>query len=96
MDSLRDDNKYKLKVDIEIDNALKQLRQIKKEVKEVVKECDYELNKLSLKRKDMLVVKLNGIYKQSEIKRIEKEIRKKLNRKVLVINQGIELAVIEK
>ena len=96
MASLRDDNKYKLKVDIEIDNALKQLRQIKKEVKEVVKECDYELNKLSLKRKDILVVKLNGIYKQSEIKRIEKEIRKKLNRKVLVINQGIELAVIEK
>ena len=90
------DNTYTLKVDIEIDNALKQLTKIKREVKEVVKECDYELNKLSLKRKDILVVKLNGMFKQETIKQIEKELKKKLHRKVLVFNKGIELEKIER
>lgn len=90
------DNTYTLNVDIEIDNALQQLRTIKKEVREVVKECDYELNKLSLKRKDILVVKLNGMFKQTTIKQIEKELRKKLHRKVLVLNKGIELEIIER
>ena len=90
------DNTYTLKVDIEIDNALKQLRQVKKEVKEVVKECDYELNKLYLKRKDILVVKLNVIFKQTTIKQIEKELRKKLHRKVLVLNKDIELETIQR
>lgn len=90
------DNKYTLKVDIQIDNALQQLRTIKKEVREVVKECDYELNKLLLKRKDILVVRLNGLFKQSDIEQIEKKLKKKLHRKVLVINQGIELETIER
>lgn len=89
------DDTYTLKVDIEIENALQQLRTIKKEVKEVVKECDYELNKLSLKRKDILVVKLNGMFKQETINHIEKELKKKLHRKVIVINNNVDFFKIE-
>lgn len=90
------DNTYKLNVDIQIDNALKQLRQIKKEVREVVKECNYELNKLTLKRKDVLVVKLNGMYKIKTLQQIEKTLKKKLHRKVIVINQDVELETIKR
>lgn len=90
------DNTYKLNVDIQIDNALQQLRQIKKEVREVVKECDYELNKLTLKRKDVLVVKLNGMYKIKTLQQIEKTLKKKLHRKVIVINQDVELETIKR
>lgn len=36
-------NTVTLNVDIQIDNTLKQLRQIKQEVKKVVKECTYEI-----------------------------------------------------
>lgn len=90
------DNKYTLAVNIEIDNALKQLRTIKKEVKECVKDCHYELNKLELKRKDILVVKLDCILKQPDVKQIEKQLKKTLHRKVLVVNRGIELTTIER
>lgn len=90
------DNTYKLNVDIQIDNALQQLRQIKKEVREVVKECNYELNKLTLKRKDVLVVKLNGMYKIKTLQQIEKTLKKKLHRKVIVINQDVELETIKR
>ena len=90
------DNTYKLNVDIQIDNALQQLRQIKKEVREVVKECNYELNKLTLKRKDVLVVKINGMYKTKTLQQIEKTLKKKLHRKVIVVNQDVELETIRR
>jgi superfamily I DNA and RNA helicase len=96
MAHLREDNKYTLNVDIQIDNALQQLRTIRKKVKEVVKECNYKLNKLSLKRKDILVVRLNCMLKQNDIEQIEKRLKKKLHRKVLVINRDIELETIKR
>ena len=80
------DNTCTLNVDIQIDNALKQLRRIKQEVKKVVKECTYEINKLELKRKDILIIKINMLLKDNEKDRLEKRLEKKLHRKVLVLD----------
>lgn len=91
------DNIYKLKVDIQIDNALQQLRTIKKEIRKLVKECHYELNKLTLKRKDILVIKLNGFFKETDRKRIKKQIKKAIHRKVFVIDDFIkDMHILEK
>lgn len=90
------DNKYTLNIDIQIDNALKQLRQIKKEVKEVVKDCTYEINKLQLKRKDILVVKIGTFLTRDEVSRLEKGLKKKLHRKVLVVSDNIDFYKIER
>lgn len=83
-------NTYTLNVDIQIDNALKQLRQIKQEVKRVVKECTYEIKKLKLKRKDILIVKMNAFLKDDDKDRLEKRLKKKLHRKVLVLDNSVK------
>nr|DAV12766.1 MAG TPA: hypothetical protein [Caudoviricetes sp.] len=83
-------NTYTLNVDIQTDNALKQLRQIKQEVKRVVKECTYEIKKLKLKRKDILIVKMNMFLKDDDKDRLEKRLKKKLHRKVLVLDNSVK------
>lgn len=83
-------NTYTLNVDIQTDNALKQLRQIKQEVKRVVKECTYEIKKLKLKRKDILIVKMNAFLKDDDKDRLEKRLKKKLHRKVLVLDNSVK------
>ncbi len=83
-------NTYTLNVDIQTDNALKQLRQIKQEVKRVVKECTYEIKKLKLKRKDILIVKMDSFLKDDDKDRLEKRLKKKLHRKVLVLDNSVK------
>lgn len=86
------DDKYTLKVDIDIDEALKDIRK----VKECVKEASFEIKKLNLKWKDTLVVKVNGLLKESDAKMIEIKLKKKLHRKVLVIDNRMDLSVLQK
>lgn len=87
---------HTIKIQIEKDEVLKEIREIKKEVKEFVKETTFELNKLNLKRKDILIVKCNCFLKQEEVKKLEKGLEKKLHRKVLVVSNNIEFVKIER
>ena len=83
---------YKLKIEIDKDEALKDIKEVKKEVKELVKECTFELNKLELKRKDILVIKLHAFYKAKDIEWMKKQIEKQLHRKVLLLNDTVDIS----
>ena len=86
-----DMNKSELKIEIDKDEALKDIRKVKKEVRQAVKECTFEINKLELKRRDILVIKVHSFFKANDMKRMKKELEKQLHRKVLLINDGIDI-----
>ena len=88
----KEETSYKLKIEIDKDEALKDIREVKKEVKETVKECTFELNKLELKRKDILVIKLHAFYKAKDIEIMKKQLEKQLHRKVLLIDDKIDIS----
>lgn len=73
------------------EEILKDIRDIKKEVKDTVKNCEYEISKLRLKRKDILVIKIHALYKASDMKIIKKNLEKQLHRRVLLINDLIDI-----
>lgn len=87
----KSESKHKLKIEIDKDEALKDLRRIKKEVKEVVKECTFKINKLELKRKDILVIKVHAFLKENDMKNMKKNLEKQLHRRVLLINHGLDI-----
>lgn len=89
-------DKYTLDVELNIEDSLKQLRELKEEVKSTTNEIEFDLKKLRLRRKDILVVRLNGMFKANDKMKIEKQLLKKLHRKVLVIDDSINLFSIEK
>ena len=89
-------DKYTLDVELNIEDSIKQLRELKEEVKSTTNEIEFDLKKLRLKRKDILVVRLNGMFKANDKMKIEKQLLKKLHRKVLVIDDSINLFSIEK
>lgn len=88
----KEENSCKLKIEIDKNEALKDIREVKKEVKELVKECTFELNKLELKRKDILVIKLHALYKAKDIEIMKKQLEKQLHRKVLLIDDKIDIS----
>ena len=63
---------YTVDVELNIEDSLKNLKKLKEEVKNTIKEIDFSIKNLRLKRRDILVVKLNGIYKQTDIANIKK------------------------
>lgn len=87
---------YTLDVELNIEDSLKQLRELKEEVKSTTKEIKFDLKKLRLRRKDILVVRLNAMFKANDKMKIEKQLSKKLHRKVLVIDNSVNLFSIEK
>ena len=87
---------YTLDVELNIEDSLKQLRELKEEVKSTTNEIKFDLKKLRLRRKDILVVRLNGMFKANDKMKIEKQLLKKLHRKVLVIDDSVNLFSIEK
>lgn len=89
-------DKYTLDVELNIEDSLKQLRELKEEVKSTTNEIKFDLKKLRLRRKDILVVRLNGMFKANDKMKIEKQLLKTLHRKVLVIDDSINLFSIEK
>ena len=89
-------DKYTVDVELNVKDSLKELKRLRQEVKDTANEIDFSIKKLSIKRKDILVVKLNGMFKQDTKMKIEKQLKKKLHRKVLVIDNLMELHLIEK
>ena len=87
---------YTVDVELNVEDSLKELKRLRQEVKDTANEIDFSIKKLSIKRKDILVVKLNGMFKQDTKMKIEKQLKKKLHRKVLVIDNLMELHLIEK
>ena len=57
---------YTLDVELNIEDSLKQLRELKEEVKSTTNEIEFDLKKLRLRRKDILVVRLNGMFKAND------------------------------
>ena len=89
-------DKYTLDVELNIEDSIKQLRELKEEVKSTNNEIEFDLKKLRLKRKDILVVRLSGMFKTNDKMKIEKQLLKKLHRKVLVIDDSVKLFSIVK
>ncbi len=82
---------YKINLEINKEEILKDIRDIKKEVENTVKNCEYEISKLNLKRKDILVIKVHAFYKANDMEKIKKKIEKQLHRRVLLINDHIDI-----
>lgn len=86
------ENIYKIKLELNKDEILKDIREVKKELNIIVKECTFELNKLELKRKDILVIKLHSLYKTKDAEIMKKQLEKQLHRKVLLINDNMDIS----
>lgn len=88
---------YKINLEINKEELLKDLKEIKNEVKSVTKEIDTDIKHIRMKRKDILVIKLNGMYKEADRRCMEEELKKRLHRKVFVVDSLIEdIHVLEK
>lgn len=84
-------SKHKLKIEIDSDKAIQDIRKVKKEVKELVNECTFEINKLELKRRDILVIKIHTFLEVNNMKSMKKELERQLHRRVLLINDNINI-----
>ncbi len=86
------EEKYKINLEINKEEILKDIRDIKKEVKETTREIEFEISKLQLKRKDILVIKTNAIFRAEDLIKIKKKLEKQLHRRVLVIDNTIDIS----
>jgi predicted nucleotidyltransferase len=89
----RDSIKVNIETNIEDElnkarQAREEIKQLKNEIKEIAK-IDYNVNILNLKRKDILVVRLNGIMTSDLKDNLEKQLKKLLKRKVLVVDERV-------
>ena len=86
------EEKYKINLEINKEEILKDIRDIKKEVKETTREIEFEISKLQLKRKDILVIKTNAMFRAEDLMKIKKNLEKQLHRRVLVIDNTIDIS----
>lgn len=89
---MKKEETYKLNFELNKDEIIKDLKEIKKEVKSTTKEIQFDIKKLKLKRKDILVIKLHGFYKAKDIEIMKKQLEKQLHRKVLLIDDKIDIS----
>lgn len=90
---------HSLKINLELnkEELLKDLKEIRNEIKSITKEIDTDIKHLRLKRKDILVVKMDIFLKDIDKDKIEKRLKKKLHRKVIVLDASIrEIETIER
>ena len=88
---------YKINLEINKEGILKDLKEIKEEVKAITKEINFDIKKLKIKRKDILIVKVNVFLKDSDKTKMEQRLKKKLHRKVLVLDNSIrDIEVVER
>ena len=88
---------YKINLEINKDEVLKDIKEIKKEIESIIKNVKYNINKLRLRRKDILIVKVDVILKDTDKDKIEQRLKKKLHRKVLVLDAKVrEIEVVER
>jgi len=91
------DQTYEIDLKINKDAFLKDLREIKAEVKSVSKDINMEVKKLRLKWNDVLVIRIDGLIKLSEREGIQKRLSKQLHRKVIVLDRFVkDIEVIER
>lgn len=87
-------------IDIEVNidkyKFLKDLKELKDFLKDTLKILDYEMNRVRLKRKDVLILKTSMILHKEEKEKLEKYISKKLKCKVIAINKDTEIEIIER
>ena len=84
-------------LDINKEKAIKDLKEIKEEAESIIKDLDYNIGKLRLKRKDILIVKMEQLISPQYKAMIEKQLKKQLHRKVIVIDKTINsMSVIER
>ena len=83
------------KIEIETDEALNKLKIFKEDLKSIIKDWNYQVSKLTLKRKDILLIKMNCILLEKDIKSIEKRIKKKIHRKIIIIDSRMDVSKIE-
>lgn len=80
---------YKVNLEINKDEILKDLKEIKEEVKATTKQISFDIKKLKLKRKDILIIKVDMFLKDSDKDKMEQRLKKKLHRKVLVLDNRV-------
>lgn len=80
---------YKVNLEINKDGILKDLKEIKEEVKATTKQINFDIKKLKLKRKDILIIKVDMFLKDSDKDKMEQRLKKKLHRKVLVLDNRV-------
>lgn len=81
---------YKIRLEVNKDEVLKDIKEIKKETESIIKDAEYNINKIRLKRKDILIVKMDMFLKDNDKDKIEKRLKKKLHRKVLVLDNSVK------
>lgn len=89
---MKKEETYKLNFELNKDEIIKDLKEIKKEFKSTAKEIQFDIKKLKLKRKDILVIKLHGFYKAKDIEIMKKQLEKQLHRNVLLIDDKIDIS----
>lgn len=80
---------FKINFELNKNEVLKELKEIREEVKQTTKEIEFDIKKLKLKRKDILIIKMDMFLKDSDKDKIEKTLKKKLHRKVLVLDNSV-------
>ena len=88
---------YNVNIELNKDEVLRGLKEIKEELKSTTKEIEFNIKKLRLKRKDILIVKVNMFLKDSDKTKMEQRLKKKLHRKILVLDNSIrDIEVVER
>lgn len=86
---MKKEETYKLNFELNKDEIIKEIKEIKEEVKSTTKEIQFDIKKLKLSRKDILIVHMNMFLKDTDKDKIEKRLKKKLHRKVLVLDNSV-------
>ena len=86
---MKKEETYKLNFELNKDEIIKEIKEIKEEVKSTTKEIQFDIKKLKLRRKDILIVHMNVFLKDTDKDKIEKRLKKKLHRKVLVLDNSV-------
>ena len=80
---------YKIRLEVNKDEVLKDIKEIKKETGSIIKDAEYSINRIKLNRKDILIVRYDMYLKDSDKNKIEKTLKNKLHRKVIVLDKSV-------
>lgn len=78
------DRKHKENIEI-----LQNIVNLKKEIRKEIKGMNFDIKRLRLKRKDILIIKVDMFLKDSDKDKMEQRLKKKLHRKVLVLDNRV-------
>lgn len=81
---------YEFNIKTNKEEVLKDFKEIKQEAEKLIRETEYTLNKITLKRKDILVIRVGMRLKEKDKRTIEERLKKKLHREVLVLDDLVK------